>query len=209
MNKLKFELKYLINRFSWLGILNAPFKPFKVGFYAGKIAIGVPYFFPRKWVKGNNKLITAAVTSEIAAQKKYNALNPQYARKIKSFEELFEEKKNYNFAVPLKVGFSYCGLGWKTKWNDKDYRFEWNPVLSFVFFGYQIAITIYSPYHDHYWTSWLYYKNHTDKTKSKRERIEQCKKEFGQKWVRSKDGKDEVVDYYECILKRKYITNEL
>ena len=95
MNKLKFELKYLINRFSWLGILNSPFKPFKVGFYAGKIAIGVPYFFPRKWVKGNNKLITAAVTSEIAAQKKWNELNPEHARKIKSFEELFQEKKNY------------------------------------------------------------------------------------------------------------------
>ena len=55
MNKLKFELKYLINRFSWLGILNSPFKPFKVGFYAGKIAIGVPYFFPRKWIKNPDK----------------------------------------------------------------------------------------------------------------------------------------------------------
>jgi hypothetical protein len=203
MNKLKFELKYLINRFSWLAILNSPFKPFKVGFYAGKIAIGVPYFFPRKWVKGNNKLITAAVTSEIAAQKKYNELNPTHARKIKSFEELFEEKKNYNFAVPLKVGFSYCGLGWKTKY--EDFRHEWNPILSFVFFGYQIALTFYSPYHSHYWEPWLYYEYRTDKTKSKRERIEQCRKEAPETW----SSKDVVTDYYELILKPKYLKNEL
>ena len=199
MNKLKFELKYLINRFSWLGILNSPFKPFKVGFYAGKIAIGVPYFFPRKWVKGNNKMITAAVTSEIASQKIWNENNPNYARKIKSFEELFQEKKNYKFGVPLKVGFSYCSLGWKTKFDD--FRHEWNPVLSFVFFGYQIALTFYSPYGSHYWEPWLYYEYETDKTKSKRERIEQCRKEAPETW----SSNDVVTDYYELILKPKYL----
>ena len=209
MNKLKFELKYLISRFSWLTILNSPFKPFKVGLYYGKTRIGVPYFFPRKFVKGNNRMITEAVLSEIAAQKKWNENNPNYTRKIKSFEELFNEKKNYKFAVPLKVGFSYCSLGYKTKWSDTDYRFEWNPVLSFVFFGYQIALTFYSPYHDHYWTSWLFYKNDTDKTKSKMERVEQCRKEFPQIWTSSKDGVDERIDYYDRILKRKYIKNEL
>jgi len=202
MNKLKLELKYLINRFSWLGILNSPFKPFKVGFYAGKIAVGIPYFFPRKWVKGNNKMITAAVTSEIAAQKKWNESNPEHTREIKSFEELFQEKKNYNFAVPLKIGFSYCSLGWKTKWSDTDFRHEWNPVLSFVFFGYQIALTFYSPYGSHYWQPWLYYEYRTDKTKSKRERIEQCIKEAPETWTSSTEG---TVDYYERILKPKYL----
>ena len=207
MNKLKFELKYLINRFSWLGILNSPFKPFKVGFYAGKIAIGVPYFFPRKWVKGNNKLITAAVTSEIVAQKKWNELNPEHARKIKSFEELFNEKKNYKFAVPRKIGFSYCSLGWKTKY--EDFRHEWNPILSFVFFGYQIALTFYSPYHSHYWEPWLYYEYRTDKTKSKRERIEQCRKEAPETWSSGSGESKVTTDYYPLILKQKYITNEL
>jgi hypothetical protein len=207
MNKLKFELKYLINRFSWLGILNSPFKPFKVGFYAGKIAIGVPYFFPRKWVKGNNKLITAAVTSEIAAQQRWNELNPTHARKIKSFEELFEEKKNYNFAVPLKVGFSYCSLGWKTKYDD--FRHEWNPILSFVFFGYQIALTFYSPYHSHYWEPWLYYEYRTDKTKSKRERIEQCIKEAPETWSSGSGESKITTDYYPLILKQKYIKNKI
>lgn len=195
MNKLKF----FIERFRWLKVLNSPFKPFKVSMYVGKTQVGVPYFYPRKWVKGNNRLITLAVTSEIAAQKKWNELNPTYARKIKSFEELFEEKKNYNFAVPLKVGFSYCSLGWKTKYDA--YRHEWNPVLSFVFFGYQIALTFYSPYGSHYWEPWLYYEYETDKTKSKRERIEQCRKEAPETW----SSNDVVTDYYELILKRKYL----
>ena len=207
MNKLKFELKCLINRFSWLGILNSPFKRFKVGFYAGKIAMGVPYFFPRKWVKGNNKLITAAVTSEIAAQKKWNVLNPTHVREIKSFEELFEEKKNYNFAIPLKVGFSYCSLGWKTKYDD--FRHEWNPILSFVFFGYQIALTFYSPYHSHYWEPWLYYEYRTDKTKSKRERIEQCIKEAPETWSSGSGESKITTDYYPLILKQKYIKNKI
>jgi hypothetical protein len=198
------KLKYILNDLRWLKVLNSPFKPFKVGFYAGKIAIGVPYFFPRKWVKGNNKLITAAVTSEIAAQKRWNELNPTHARKIKSFEELFEEKKNYNFAVPLTVGFSYCSLGWKTKYDD--FRHEWNPVLSFVFFGYQIALTFYSPYGSHYWEPWLYYEYRTDKTKSKRERIEQCIKEAPETWTSSKHNEEPVTtDYYTKILKQKYL----
>jgi hypothetical protein len=57
----------------------------------------------------------------------------------------------------------------------------------------------------HYWEAWLYYEYATDKTKSKRERIEQCKKEFNQTWKVSSMGKEEVVDYYQHILKTKYL----
>ena len=53
MNKLKF----FIERFRWLKVLNSPFKPFKVSMYVGKTQVGVPYFYPRKWVKGNNRMI--------------------------------------------------------------------------------------------------------------------------------------------------------
>ncbi len=99
-----------------------------------------------------------------------------------------------------------CGLGWKTKWTSEDFRHEWNPVLSFVFFGYQIALTFYSPYHSHYWEPWLYYEYATDKTKSKRERIEQCRKEAPQTWTSSKYGEEPVTtDYYTKILKSKYL----
>jgi hypothetical protein len=201
------NLKYTIQSLRWVKALFSPFKPFKVSFYAGKTRIGVPYFYPRKWVKATNRRATEAALEHIEKEKRYNELNPEHARKIKSFEEIFQEKMKYTFAVPLKVGFSYCSLGWKTKYDD--YRHEWNPILSFVFFGYQIAVSFYSPYHSHYWESWLYYEYRTDKTKSKRERIEQCRKEASQTWISSKDGVTEKIDYYDRILKRKYIKNEL
>ena len=152
------KLKYILEDLRWLKVLNSPFKPFKLKLYVGKTQVGVPYFYPRKWVKGNHEMITKSVLETIEKDKKWNELNPQYARKIKSFEELYNERKNYSFPVPLKVGFSYCGLGWKTKWTNTDFRHEWNPTLSFVFFGYQIALTAYSEYHSHYWECWLYYE---------------------------------------------------
>jgi len=162
------KLKYILNDLRFLKALNSPFKPFKVKLYAGKTRIGVPYFFPRKWVKDKDK--------------------PGYLK-----------------AVPLKVGFSYCGLGYKTKWSDIDYRFEWAPVLSFVFFGYQIALIVQAVEQHNYWTSWLYYEYNTDKTKSKAERIKQCREEFPQIWTRYSGDKKETIDYYNLILKKKYL----
>ena len=198
------SLKYTLERFRWVKALFSPFKPFKVGFYAGKIQVGVPYFYPRKWVKGNNRMITEAVLREIETQKKWNMHNPNYTRKIKSFEELFQEKKNSRFAVPLKVGFSMCGLGWKTKWDEYDFRHEWNPVISFVFFGYQIAVTFYHPHHSHYWESWLCYEYRSDKKKSKRKRIAFCRRKCPQTWS-SGEGENKVItDYWDLILKPKY-----
>jgi hypothetical protein len=200
------KLKYILEDLRWLKVLNSPFKPFKIGFYAGKTQVGIPYFLPRKWVKATPERAYKEASDEIERQEKWNKLNPEHARKVKLIGELFQEKLNYRFAVPLKVGFSYCGLGWKTKWTSEDFRHEWNPVLSFVFFGYQIALTFYSPYHSHYWEPWLYYEYATDKTKSKRERIEQCRKEAPQTWTSSKHNEEPVTtDYYTKILKSKYL----
>jgi hypothetical protein len=200
------KLKYILDDLRWLKVLNSPFKPFKVKLYAGKTQVGIPYFLPRKWVKGTPKLINEAILRHIEREERFNKSNPKYAREIKSFEELYEEYKNYSFPVPLKVGFSYCGLGYKTKWTSTDFRHEWNPVLSFVFFGYQIALTVYSPYHSHYWEPWLYYEYATDKTKSKRERIEQCRKEAPETWTSSRHNEEPVTtDYYTKILKSKWL----
>jgi hypothetical protein len=199
------KLKYILEDLKWLKVLNSPFKPFHVRFYAGKIKIGVPYFYPRKWVKATPELRRKAALDKIKSEERYNKSNPNYARKIKSFDELYEEYKNYTFPIPLKVGFSYCGLGYKTKWTDTDFRYEWGPVLSFVFFGYQVALMVVQKDLFHYWESWLYYEYATDKTKSKRERIEQCRKEAPQTWTRISNGKEETVDYYQLILKTKYI----
>jgi hypothetical protein len=157
-----------MKKFTWLKILNSPFKLPKLRWYFGKIAVGVPYFFPRKTVKSKTK--------------------PGY----------LEFK-------PLKIGFSSCGLGWKTKWEDTDYRYEWSPVLSFVFFRWQIACWPAVEHPDNYWTAWLCYERNTDKTKSTKERIKQCRELFPNIWrVHEKDS-EYTVDYYNLILKRKYL----
>ena len=199
------KLKYILQDLKWLKVLNSPFKPFRIRFYAGKTQIGTPYFLPRKWVKATPELAKKAALETIKFEKQWNERNPNYARKIKSYEDIYQEKLTYRFPVPLKVGFSYCGLGWKTKWTNTDFRYEWGPVLSFVFFGYQVALMVGHKHSSHYWEAWLYYEYATDKAKSKRERIEQCKKEFNQTWKVSSMGKEEVVDYYQRILKTKYI----
>ena len=198
------SLKYTIQSLRWVKALFSPFKPFKVGFYAGKTQVGIPYFYPRKWVKGTPRLITKAVLKHIEQEERFNKANPKYAREIKSFEELYNERKNYLFPVPLKVGFSYCGLGWKTKWDQYDFRHEWNPVLSFVFFGYQIALTFYSPYHSHYWESWLCYEYRSDKKKSKRKRIAFCRRKSPQTWSSGSGENKVITDYWDLILKPKY-----
>lgn len=114
------------------------------------------------------------------------------------------DKPGYMKAIPMKIGFNHCGLGWKTKWSDTDYRFEWSPIFSFVMFGYQLAIIVSAPNADQYWTGWLYYERNTDKTKSKKERIEQCKKEFSLTYKISRNGNETIVNYYDLILKKKY-----
>jgi hypothetical protein len=120
------------------------------------------------------------------------------------------DRPGYLKFVPKKIGFDFVGLGWKTKWTSTDYRFEWAPLWSFVFFGKQIAVTFKAPEQDHYWEAWLYYENHTDKSLSKEERIELCKKNFPLNYKVSQSGKEgwEHIDYYTKILKPKYLKNE-
>jgi hypothetical protein len=190
------NLKYTLESLKWVKALFSPFKPFKVSFYAGKTQVGIPYFYPRKWVKFTREdaLEKATKVSQMSGSIYFG----------KDPNTMVDEFMRYTKAVPLTVGFSYCSLGWKTKYDD--YRHEWNPILSFVFFGYQIALTFYSPYHSHYWEPWLYYEYRTDKTKSKRERIEQCRKEASQTWTSHKQGEEPVTtDYYTKILKSKYL----
>lgn len=106
--------------------------------------------------------------------------------------------------APRKVGFNYCSLGWKIKWRHNDYRHEWNPVLSFVFYGYQIAFTFYHKHDSQHWEAWLYYEYATDKSKSRRERVAECRQKFPQTWIVSAYGEVVTTDYYTKILKRKY-----
>ena len=164
-----------MNKLTFLKALISPFKPFKLKFYCGKIAVGTPYFFPRKWVKT-------------------------------------KDKPGYMTAVPKKIGFDFVGLGWKTKWEDYDYRFEHSPVWSFVFFKWQFVIMFIAPQKDEYWTAWLYYYYNTNKKVSWKDRIEQCRKEFPITYKHYRKNPNtgettsvETIDYYNKILKRKYL----
>lgn len=206
MNSLFQTLKYKLKELRYWKILFSPFRPFRIRFYIGKTAIGVPYFLPRKWVKATPELAHKATLEHIKSEERFNELNPKYARKAQPYEKIYQDKMRYKYAVPLKVGFSSCGLGWKTKWTDKDYRYEWGPVLSFVFFGYQIAVMIGHKHASHYWEAWLYYEYQTDKTKSRKERIAECRRDFPQTWTTHHgDGSRETIDYYNRILKSKYL----
>ena len=200
------KIKHKLERLRYWKALLSPFKPFHIKFYAGKIAIGVPYFFPRKWVKATHELAHKATMDYIKSEERYNQLNPNHARKAIPYREMYEEKLKYRYAVPIKVGFGSCGLGYKTKWTDTDFRYEWGPVFTFVFFGYQVAWMIGHKEGSHYWEPWLYYEYATDKTKSKKERIEQCRKECPQTWTTNPlVGIALTIDYYEKILKPKYL----
>jgi hypothetical protein len=206
MKTLKRKLKYKLERLRYWKALFSPFKPFRIRFYAGELAIGTPYFFPRKWVKATPERAHKATLEHIKSEQRYNEMNPKYAREIKPYEEIYQEKLRCSYSKTIKVGFDSCGLGWKIKWDDNDFRYEWGPVFTFVFFGYQLAWMIGQKDVSHYWEAWLYYEYATDKSKSKRERIAQCRREFPQIWTSHyPDGRKETIDYYERILKSKYL----
>ena len=106
--------------------------------------------------------------------------------------------------VPKKIGFDFCRLGWKTKWSNTDYRYEWSPIISFVFIKWQIAISISAKDSVHYWASWLYYFNNTDEKLSTSERVKQCITGFPQTYKVTTNGETKTVDYYQHILKKKW-----
>jgi hypothetical protein len=199
------KLKYLKEDLRFLKALWSPFKPFRLKFYFGKTKIGTPYFLPRKWVKATPARAHKATLEQIDKDQKWNELNPKYARKIKSYEELYKEYMKYSYPIPRKIGFDFVRLGWKTKWREDDYRFEWGPMLSFVFFGYQIAIMVKAPEQDHYWEAWLYYEYSTDDRLPKWMRIRQCREKFPMTYTRYSNERTETTDYYTKILKSKYL----
>lgn len=188
----------------FLKAFNSPFKRPKLYWYFGKIALGVPVFFPRVWVKATPKKAIEAALEEIKRVKEWNEKEGSYKQTVKSFDVLYEQYLRYSFAQPRKIGFDFVGLRWKTKWSDIDFRHEYNPIWSFVCFGYQIAIRFIPKDDCHYWECFLFYSLATDRTKSKKERIEYCRKEFPCKWTTYKDGVKEKICYWDVILKEKY-----
>jgi len=156
-----------MKKFKYIKSLLSPFKPFKLKLYVGKVALGTPYFLPRRWVDG---------------------------------------EPGYKKAIPRKIGFDFVSLGWKTKYDS--FRFEYAPLISFVLFKRQLAIIIKAPHQEQYWESWLYYELETDKTKSKKERIKECREKSPQIWTKYSNNGNITTDYYDLILKKKYLQKD-
>jgi hypothetical protein len=106
-----------------------------------------------------------------------------------------------------RVGFDFVPLKWKTKFGDTDYIFEWAPVMSFVFFKWQIAAVIQAPLTEDfaYWEAWLYYTRDTDKSKSTQERVKQCREQFSLTYIKGDGITEQKVDYYPEVLKSEYV----
>lgn len=202
---LKYRIKYFIKDLDFFRAYNSPFKPPSPKLYIGKVAIGTPYFLPRRWVKGTPARAIKATVKYMRERREFNKRNPEYANILKPFREIYEDKLKSSYAVPKIIGFNYTGLGWKTKWRSDDYRFEWSPVFSFVFFKWQIAIEFIAPECHHYWECWLYYTRETDKTKNTKERLEQARKKYPCKWTRHVNGEEEMICYWDSILKNKWL----
>jgi hypothetical protein len=198
-----------MRNFNYIKVFNSPFKRPKLKWYFGKIAIGTPYFYPRRWIKPTQQMLIDNAKQDIADRQRWNKANEKYGNTYKvipTIEELCEKKKNYKFPVPKKIGFDFVGLGYKTKWSDTDYRFEWGPLISFVFFKWQIAVMLKVPHPEHYWVCWLTYENDTDRDLLSTEaRIKLAKEINPEVWTSSKgDGKKETICYWDKVLKDKW-----
>lgn len=112
-------------------------------------------------------------------------------------------------AKPKKIGFNFVPMGYKTKWTETDYRHEWNPIWSFVFFKWQVAL-IFRPEHmTHYWECWLYYSRNTDKNKSVEKRIKQAREEFPCIWSTYENKNKVTTNYWDLVLKRRYAKQKI
>lgn len=193
--------------FSYLKTFVSPFKRPKLKFYLGKTAIGLPYFYPRRWVKATPALAREEALRQIKRVEDFNERNAKNgsSQSVPDYDTAYARAMQCQFPVDKKIGFDFVELGWKTKWSATDFRFEWAPRLSFVCFGYQFAVTVVAPEQDHYWECWLYYELCTDKSKSAEERIAQCQKDFPCIWTSRKDGVETEINYYKKILRKKYL----
>jgi hypothetical protein len=181
----------------------SPFKRLTLKWYVGKTAVGVPYFFPRKLV-----YVSEAEAIELADERcaKYDDKGIKYDYA----DELQKARRTQRF-VPRRIGFDSVGLGWKTKWTDTDYRFEWSPMFSFVCFGYQIAAYVVPKISkdvsiSYYWEAWLYYNYNTDATKTPKERIAEAREARTGIVTSYQKGKDPVTSCtWDSILKSRYL----
>lgn len=200
-----FNFKYFFKEFRYLKVYFSPFIRPKLSLYFGKVNIGTPYFYPRKWVKATPKLAHEATLNHIKIEEFHNKANPNSTRPIKSYDEIYQEKLRYKYAVPKKIGFDFVPLGWKTKWDNKDIRFEYAPLISFVFFKWQIVLFFNVPQTSNYWESWIFYSKYTNKKESVEKRLIQAMQEYPMICTIYKQDSKQKVNYWNDVLKKEYL----
>ena len=195
-----------MKNFSYLKTFMSPFKRPKLKFYLGKTAMGTPYFYPRRWVKATPALAREAALQEIKRVEDFNTRNAKNgsSQTVPDYDTAYARAMRCTYPKDKRIGIDFVELGWKTKWSETDIRFEWAPRWSFVCFGYQFVVTFCAPEEMHYWECWLYYELHTDKSKSRRERIAQCREKFPQVWIKHTTDGEEKTNYYDLILRKGY-----
>jgi hypothetical protein len=194
-------MNYLSYKVDWMRVYNSPFKLIIPKLYIGKITIGTPYFYPRVWKKYTRQEAIIKAVEELNKNEEMFKLHKVVWDKGIGFDKLYYKYSRSRKAVPKKIGFDFVPLGWKTKWDE--YRHECNPIWSFVFFKWQIALT-FTPKHDaHYWECWLYYSRETKG--ATKERIKQARKDFPCIWTSTENGVEIKTDYWDKVLKNKFI----
>ena len=199
------DIKYFFKGFDYLGVYFSPFVKPKLSLYIGVIRFGTPYFYPRKWVKPSDKMAMEQALKHIKSLEGLNARMPDNPIKISSLEDIFQTKKKYKYPVPKNIGFDFVPLGWKTKWSNTDIRFEYAPLVSFVFFKWQIVLFFNVPEDSHYWEAWIFYSKYTDKKESVEDRLMEAMNEFPMIWITSKGDKQQKVNYWNDVLKKEYL----
>lgn len=195
------NIKYWFSKFDFLRAYNSPFVRPKISLYFGDVSRGVPYFLPRRWVLMDRETAYLRAFNEVFE-------SPRHVNYGKDVFEVFDKYLKTRVAVPKRFGFDFVGLGYKTKWSDTDYRHEYSPVWSFVFFGKQLCLYFITPNDDSYWECWLYYTRNTSKKDSVRNRIAQARANFHQTYTVHRSGepdKSDKVDYWDHVLKPKYV----
>lgn len=196
----------------WLLILDSPFKTPRVKVYFGNIAIGTPYFLPRKWVPLTEDDVMQKVNKTLEIKKRIKELKGEVyeGESPETRESLKATYSKRRKPVPKKFGVDVVGLGWKPKFDS--YRFEWSPMVSFVGFGKQLCLlfgvdprTTGSLMDLCYWEAWLYYTMRTDPKQSKTERLKATMSMYSAKWTNRSSGEEKTVNYYKFILKDKYL----
>lgn len=100
------------------------------------------------------------------------------------------------------LGFSGCGLGYKTKWSSTDYRHEWNPSYGFIVWNFQVAITFSLDCRS--WESWLLYRHFRRGGLSNLDALVKVREINPNVWVSYKDGAQEKTDWFLKSLKSRF-----